>query len=527
MPSLPTLTLGAVAVVLLALVPLERRATASSGPWLDGVRELLALDAHLNEQALETRFGLVGHYDELVDCLARMEQVFTDLASCTPYGGSDTVALVARARRAFDDKRTLIEDFKSANAVLGSSKHYFPSAVERALSRAEAAGVDGRTLRVIVDTLHTALGDARTERDLDEVLERLSRDSPNVPILGVHARNLAAYRVATDAVLLELLRSPVERILTRLEAHLYAHVRQAARRTERERAVAYVVAGFLLLHALWAWAGLRRTSRDLREANVGLESRIAERTHELSHAKRELELMVQDLERTNAELSELNEVAAHDLQEPVRRLVSFSELLKDDLGDDLPERAEKDLEFIVSGAWRLKELVADLLALSKVGRVPARLSAFPLGDCVAHARSALAEDIERARARVEADELCAVTADRNQLQELFVILIGNAIKFTKEEAPRIRVTHERRVGFDVFGVADNGIGIAPEHAGRIFAPFRRLHHQDELEGTGMGLAIARKIVERHRGTLWVEPAHGGGCHFRFTLEPPPTSAAAG
>lgn len=226
------------------------------------------------------------------------------------------------------------------------------------------------------------------------------------------------------------------------------------------------------------------------------------------------------LAASNRELEQFAQFASHDLQEPLRKLVSFSELLVEDLGVDLPEAAKRDLGYITDAALRMRSLVRALLDLSRSGRREMTVQDVALADCVREAIDALSVSIEEARADVSADPLPSWRGDRVLLTQLFQNLIGNAIKFRRPgDRPVVRVTCERREGRTVFGVRDNGIGIATENLDEVFRPFRRLHGRGEYEGTGIGLAICVKAVERHGGRIWATSEPGQGTHFQFTLEP--------
>jgi light-regulated signal transduction histidine kinase (bacteriophytochrome) len=220
----------------------------------------------------------------------------------------------------------------------------------------------------------------------------------------------------------------------------------------------------------------------------------------------------------NAALDDFTNMASHDLQEPLRVLIAFSELLRKDLGDSLPERAAQDLGFITDAAKRMQTLIKDLLVLSRAGRVAKKREKVSLSECADLALEALAIRVKESGAEVARDELPVVWGDSTLITELYQNLIGNALKFSADQRPIIRLTVEEREGDQIFGVKDNGIGIEPKYAQEIFKPFRRLHGRSSYEGSGIGLAICRKIVERHGGKIWAESEPGKGAHFRFTIQ---------
>jgi len=233
----------------------------------------------------------------------------------------------------------------------------------------------------------------------------------------------------------------------------------------------------------------------------------------------ELNSLSQRLERSNRELEDFTRIAAHDLQEPLRKMISFSNLLEIDLGDDLPERAVQDLTYISCAATRMQHLIEDLLKFSRAGTAALEAVEVPLSQCVDQAVDNLSLRIEETGAELSVDELPTTMGDPTLLTLLFQNLIGNALKFVRDQTPRIRVTSATDGERLTVGIEDNGIGMDPKYAEQIFAPFRRLHGRKEFEGTGIGLAITRKVVERHGGSIWVETEPGVGSHFKFTLQP--------
>lgn len=226
---------------------------------------------------------------------------------------------------------------------------------------------------------------------------------------------------------------------------------------------------------------------------------------------------LEDLARSNRDLEQFAYVASHDLQEPLRMVAIYTQLLAERYGDKLDQEADKYIRYAVDGATRMQTLVQDLLAFSRVGRQGAE---FGLTDCAAVVDRALRNlhtAIEESGARIECSDLPAITGDRSQLAQLFQNLIGNAIKFRGAESPRVRITAEKSKQEVILSVADNGIGIAREDADAIFVIFKRLHTRSEYPGSGIGLAICKKIVERHGGRIWVESEPGHGCTFRFAI----------
>jgi light-regulated signal transduction histidine kinase (bacteriophytochrome) len=225
----------------------------------------------------------------------------------------------------------------------------------------------------------------------------------------------------------------------------------------------------------------------------------------------------EELERSNRELEQFAYVASHDLQEPLRMVSSFVQLLARRYEGVLDEDGRSYVEFAVDGAQRAQQLIDDLLRLSRVGTRGQELRPVRADAALDQALANLSLAVLESGATVEREPLPVVIADEGQLTQVFQNLVGNAVKFRGDAPPRIRVSAARgEIGW-VLSVADNGIGIDPRFHDRVFAIFQRLHTRKEYPGTGIGLALVRKIVERHGGRSWVESAPGAGATFRFTL----------
>jgi len=261
-----------------------------------------------------------------------------------------------------------------------------------------------------------------------------------------------------------------------------------------------------------------------RRCFTGILRDVSERKlweRELQDSAAELKRRNQELDAANRDLEEFTSIASHDLQEPLRKLVVFAALLREDLAQTLPEDAERDLEFILEGARRMQGLVVDLLALSRAGQSAMDLQRIPADACADRALEDLELQIEESRARIERDALPEVFADFVLLTGIFRNLIGNAIKFARDGPPVVRITAVPLERGWVLGVRDAGIGIPEDATQEIFKAFRRLNSATPTEGSGIGLAFCRKAIERHGGRIWVESVPSGGSHFRFTLEAAP------
>jgi len=223
------------------------------------------------------------------------------------------------------------------------------------------------------------------------------------------------------------------------------------------------------------------------------------------------------LQRSNAELEQLAYVASHDMQEPLRMIASYLQLVAQRYGDSLDADGHEFIGYAVDGAKRMQALISDMLAFSRVNTRARPPAPTDCAKVVATARLNLQIAIEEAGATITEGELPTVLGDATQLLQLFQNLIGNAIKFRGAAAPHVHVAAQPAEDGWCFSVSDNGIGIAPEYFERIFVLFQRLHGRKEYSGTGIGLALCKRIVERHGGRIWVESTPGNGSVFRFTL----------
>ena len=250
-----------------------------------------------------------------------------------------------------------------------------------------------------------------------------------------------------------------------------------------------------------------------RLAGMGIARDVTER----KQAEHMLRQQAQDLARSNSELEQFAYVASHDLQEPLRMVASYVKLLERRYRDKLDADANDFIGFAVDGANRMHLLINALLAYSRVGT---HGKPFEPIDCITVVNEALANlraAIGESDAEVTCDELPTVMADHSQLVQLLQNLIANAIKFRSVETPHVHISAERAGNDCTFAVRDNGIGIDPKYADRVFVIFQRLHDREEYAGAGIGLAICKKIVERHGGRIWVESELGQGATFRFTI----------
>jgi signal transduction histidine kinase len=248
-----------------------------------------------------------------------------------------------------------------------------------------------------------------------------------------------------------------------------------------------------------------------------MRERILAELSAVQAANASLEARTEDLQRSNSELEQFAYVASHDLQEPLRKVASFCQLLQRRYAGRLDAKADEYIEHAVDGAKRMQALINDLLAFSRVGRTAQCREPVSCAVLLAQAWANLAADVRRTHATIEVGELPVVVGEVSLLTAVFQNLISNALKFRADESPRVTVSVRRDGDFWLFSFGDNGIGIEPEYAERIFVIFQRLHDKAAYPGTGIGLAMVRKIIEWHGGRIWLDTTNTAGARFWFTL----------
>ena len=248
--------------------------------------------------------------------------------------------------------------------------------------------------------------------------------------------------------------------------------------------------------------------------------------NDLVEARQKLEESVSELGRSNADLQQFAYVASHDLQEPLRMVSSYTQLIARRYKGKLDADADEFIAFAVDGANRMQRLILDLLAYSRVNTAGRQFEPTAMETVLKAALNNLTNAVKESQAIITHDPLPAVMGDDKQLAQLFQNLLSNAVKFGGAQPPRIHISAKQADGEWLFSVRDHGIGIDPQYADRIFVIFQRLHTREEYPGTGIGLAICKKIIERHGGRMWVESELGKGATFYFTLrdeEPDPST----
>ena len=270
---------------------------------------------------------------------------------------------------------------------------------------------------------------------------------------------------------------------------------------------------------------------ELQKYRDNLEEKVEKRTEELDKANKRLKIEIEDhkkteiklekylaeLKRSNKELQQFAYVASHDLQEPLRMVASFTQLLEKKYKGQLDSDADEFIKYAVDGAQRMQLLINDLLAYSRVSTRGEEFQLVDLDKAFNESLQNLKMSIDENEAKITIDPLPTIVADQIQIIQLFQNLVGNAIKFRGDETPEIHMAAEEGEDEWIFRVIDNGIGIDSQHSQRIFRVFQRLHERDKYPGTGIGLSICEKIVERHGGYIWVDSKPGNGSAFCFTI----------
>ncbi len=261
----------------------------------------------------------------------------------------------------------------------------------------------------------------------------------------------------------------------------------------------------------------RRAELIILRLNEELEKRVLARTGELTQATEQLQMLNQELQRSNQSLEQFAYVASHDLQEPLRAITGYTQLLMSEYGDRFDQTAQSYADFIIDGAQRMQQLIQDLLRYSRVGTRGKEFTLIDGNIVIKEVLRNLHMAIAQSQALIKVEPLPTLKADQSQLVQLFQNLIGNAIKFCHQDYPHISIRVTQRETDFLFQVEDNGIGIKPQYLDRIFDLFKRLHTRREYPGTGIGLAICKKIVARHGGEIWAESTPSIGTTFFFTI----------
>ncbi|MFI1018946.1 ATP-binding protein [Streptomyces sp. NPDC020965] len=397
-------------------------------------------------------------------------------------------------------------------------------------------------------------GDGQARTDLNAVLaaasawqERIARPIAAAPPGTVVA--LAAERTAEGKGTFDRLRQALVSQQDHLQAERVASGAELDRALTMRNWLFSAIAVLIVLMAGLVFEGLRRgitdplgrLARDVRHVTAGrfdhmitasgpadlrelagdverMRQRLADELARAEEARGLLDEQAADLRRSNAELEQFAYVASHDLQEPLRKVSSFTQLLQRRYAGQMDERADQYIGFAVDGANRMQRLINDLLDFSRVGRMHNQQSMVDLDTSLGDSLDALSVVIEESGARITRDPLPTVVGDSTQMNMLWQNLISNALKFrSPDRAPDIRIAVREQGDIWEFSVTDNGIGISPDFADKVFVIFQRLHTKDAYPGNGIGLAMCKKIVEFHGGVIGLDDSHGPGARITFTL----------
>lgn len=453
-------------------------------------------------------------------------------AARTAFRSQDALSLASQLEKSL----LSIENGLGRYVATGNERYLVP--VRRALSRYSA---ESRALSKLVSD------DPGQQKRVRSIGVRIDDYATlwAIPLIGVARGNLnkARDQTATDGG-----RSKIDAIradFARLFERERAVIRSRESRAEDQSALAIgfgigglglvlvVAAGFTLyLRRSLVRPVLEVAEATGRLADGDLSTRVpAQREDELGdlahsfnsmadslqRSRAELEHSNAELTRSNAELEQFASVTSHDLQAPLTTISMYAELLERRHGADDPEKGPSLVDGIRHATSQARALIRDLLEYSRAGRGRLSVEWVPMGVIVEQALEALAGAIEQSGARVRVGELPVVLADRANLCRVFQNLIGNAVKFTIEDTPEVSIEAERDEGHWRFSVRDNGIGMKPEQAERIFEPFQRLHGEEDYPGTGIGLAVCERIIDQHGGRIWVSTRPGAGSVFHFIL----------
>ena len=413
-------------------------------------------------------------------------------------GEADADAALAELRSLLDDTPSLRDEVGDVARLLLEWREAVveptldPATAEAATSTAALTAGRARfdDLRAALDVLEDAVDDER-RADLDQL------DRSFTLVVVVVLLQVAGLIVLGVMIFVALTRQVVQPL-----ARLGDDARQVA-----EGRIDHHVVG----------RGAPELVR-LGEDVEAMRARIVEELAQLSEARAALEQQTAELVRSNDDLEQFAYVASHDLQEPLRKVSGFTQLLERRYGADLDDRAKEYIWYANDGARRMQDLINDLLAFSRVGRTTEAFEDVDLAAVTGEVLAVFADRVEAEDATVNVGPLPTVRGDRRLLGQVMQNLVGNALKFRRpEEPPEVDVSCTDEDGMYTITVADNGIGIAPEYADQIFTIFKRLHVKTDYEGTGIGLALAKKVVEFHGGRIWLDASRSPGATFRFSL----------
>ncbi|MBF6167167.1 CHASE3 domain-containing protein [Streptomyces gardneri] len=439
-----------------------------------------------------------------------------------PYsdGTRDEAQSVARLRELLADRQPLLEELDALERAAQRWRIDYAEPLVAALASGSARGVDPAV-------------PARGKPLFDELRMRFEAQNSNLTAAIAHdEEQLTHTRKVRDAVLAGMV---VAFLLTGVLLTVLIR-RLIARPLGSLTDASLRVAGgdfdhHIDVHGPADLATVANAVESMRRRIVTELSSSRAKEAVLAEQKTDLDLQAEELRRSNTELEQFAYVASHDLQEPLRKVASFCQLLEKRYGDQLDERGKQYIDFAVDGAKRMQVLINDLLTFSRVGRITDRTEPTGLGQSLDKALTNLSNAIDDTGAVIRRpDDLPEIIGDPTLLTMLWQNLVANAIKFrAPERAPELEITcapTDDSSGW-LLSVTDNGIGIAPEFAEKVFVIFQRLHNREEYSGTGIGLAVCKKIVEYHGGRIWIDTDYTAGTRFCFTLRAADADLSAG
>ncbi|WP_174184201.1 sensor histidine kinase [Nocardia barduliensis] len=438
-----------------------------------------------------------------------------------PYrdGTRDEAQSVARLRELLADRQQLLDELDAVESAAQRWRTEYAEPLVAALASGSTRGIDPATSnrgKPLFDELR-----ARFETQNTSLAAAIAHDEEQL----AHARTVRDAVLAGMVIAFLLTGVLLTVLVRRLVARPLSYLTDASLR----------VAGGDFDHHIDAHGPADLTTvahavESMRRRIVTELSSSRAQEAALAEQKTDLDLQAEELRRSNTELEQFAYVASHDLQEPLRKVAAFCQLLEKRYGDQLDERGKQYIDFAVDGAKRMQILINDLLTFSRVGRITDRNDPTGLDQTLDKALTNLSAAIDDTDALIRRpDELPEILGDPTLLTMLWQNLIANAIKFREpDRTPEIEITceqDEHGSGW-LLSVSDNGIGIAPEFAEKVFVIFQRLHNREEYSGTGIGLAVCKKIVEFHGGRIWIDTEYTAGTRFCFTLRTAEADSAA-
>ncbi len=512
---------------------------------MEKVQQLKQTDVLLNQEILKLRFGLVSNFDSIrsymQDIYASLAKLRSEQSSVSGKSLAQLDSRLARLEQLFKEKEASIEEFSEDNATLNNSLRFFPTLTLRLVNWVKSQPASESTQRldlslnellskVLVYNLNAS---AELKPEIERLLERLAGNAAELPqsaktdldLTANHAKTILQEKERVDQLLKQLMAMETGAEIDGLGADYQAFQTGIEQRAGYYRFGLYVMSLLLVGATIFILLRLREAGRALEAANATLEKRVAERTEELSHVNEQLK---QDqatlleyskrIEESNKELDDFTYTVSHDLKEPLRSLDSFAKFLSDDYSEKLDDEGKHYIQRIRANSQHMKKLTEDLLEVSRLTKRPNELEPVAIAKLIDDLRLRFEAAMQQKNVRLLVDaDLPTVVCDRVRITEVLANLISNGIKYSDKPECEIHVGCKEEEGAWKFHVRDNGPGIDKQYFEKIFEMFQRLGKKEEHEGTGIGLTIVKKIIEKHKGRIWLESALGQGTTFYFTI----------